>query len=328
MTSQLLSAPTLLLESTTHHLRPRYEGANICTWIGFKHVNYLVEEAVLAHFRELGRSARTLYENHGLCVEFVDLDTRIGSAFHLDDEVVAEVSAAGKAAPDELRFAVVLRHRRDGRTVRAASATVTVALRTDQRGGAPAIPVPPQLTPYVRPDLRRTLPDALPLPEIRRGSLGRGGVGGDEVLRELTRGTNGFAWRWRIPYPYCHFTERLQMSGYLRQLEEVVDLFLDSRGVSIKRLLDEQNWIPVVPRSNISITDEALMEEELYTVFTVEDVFKRATYTARMDCYVLREDALVRTATGRITHGYAVIRDRTDWSLVDFDDRLLAALRG
>lgn len=96
MTSQLLSAPTLLLESTTHHLRPRYEGANICTWIGFKHVNYLVEEAVLAHFRELGRSARTLYENHGLCVEFVDLDTRIGSAFHLDDEVVAEVSAAGR----------------------------------------------------------------------------------------------------------------------------------------------------------------------------------------------------------------------------------------
>ena len=32
-------------------MRPRYEGANICTWIGFKHVNYLVEEAVLAHFR-------------------------------------------------------------------------------------------------------------------------------------------------------------------------------------------------------------------------------------------------------------------------------------
>ena len=25
-------------------LRPRFEGTNICTWIGFKHDNYLVEE--------------------------------------------------------------------------------------------------------------------------------------------------------------------------------------------------------------------------------------------------------------------------------------------
>ena len=47
------------------------------------------------------------------------------------------------------------------------------------------------------------------------------------------------------------------------------------------------------------------MEEELYTVFTVEDVFKDLTYTARMDCYVLRGGRLVQTATGRITHGYA-----------------------
>jgi acyl-CoA thioesterase FadM len=118
------------------------------------------------------------------------------------------------------------------------------------------------------------------------------------------------------------------MSGYLRLMEEAKDRFVAHRGISIKTLLDERKWIPVVPHSKIRFLDEALMEEELHIVFTVEDIFKRATYTARMDCYVLREDVLIRTATGRITHGYAVIRDRTDWSLVDFDDRLLAALRG
>jgi acyl-CoA thioesterase FadM len=120
----------------------------------------------------------------------------------------------------------------------------------------------------------------------------------------------------------------MQMSGYLRQLEEVVDLFLADRGVSIHTLLAEQNWIPVVPHSSISMLAEAGMEEDLYTVFTVQDVFKGVTYTARMDCYVLRDGVLVPTATGSITHGYALIENRRDWSLVNFDERMLTALRG
>ncbi|MBX6769457.1 MAG: hypothetical protein IRY90_20280, partial [Actinomadura rubrobrunea] len=148
------------------------------------------------------------------------------------------------------------------------------------------------------------------------------------VLHRLASGGNALAWRWRVPYFYCHFTHRVQMSGYLRLLEEAVDLLLAERGVSIRRLLDEQDWIPVVPRSSVSILGEALMEEEVYTVLTIEEVFKRLTYTSRMDCYVLRDGALVPTATGRITHGYAVIENRRDWSLVDFDDRLMRALSG
>ena len=135
-------------------------------------------------------------------------------------------------------------------------------------------------------------------------------------------------WKWRIPYFYCHFTERIQHSGYLRIMEEVVDLFLADRGISIRRMLDDQKWIPVVPQARVEILREALMEEELYTVFTVEDVFKDLTYTARMDCYVLRGDELVQTATGRITHGYARILDRHAWEVVPFDERTLAALRG
>lgn len=69
------------------------------------------------------------------------------------------------------------------------------------------------------------------------------------------------------------------------------------------------------------------MEEELYTVFTVEEVYKTFTYTARMDCYVRRGGELVPTAGGRITHGYATIVDRRDWRLVEFDAPTLAALR-
>ena len=83
-----------------------------------------------------------------------------------------------------------------------------------------------------------------------------------------------------------------------------------------------------MPKSRITFLGEANMEETLYTVFTVEEVFKRYTFTARMDCYVLRDGELVPTATGRITHGWAVIENRKDWSLVDFDDRLIGAITG
>jgi acyl-CoA thioesterase FadM len=319
--------PALIAAPTTVQVRPRYEGSNICTWIGFKHVNYLVEEAVLDHFRQAGTPARKLYEDHGLCVEFVEIDTRISSAFHMDDLVTADVVPSTRALSGELAFSVSLSVERDGKQIKAASAKVRVALRVDHRGG-PAETVPDGLAAFTTDVISRDDPKALPIPVVTPFGLGRGGVGGDPVLSELTKDTNAFAWRWRVPYPYCHFTERLQMSGYLRQMEEVVDLFLADRGVSIRTLLDEQNWIPVVPRSTISMLEEVLMEEDLYTVFTVEDVFKGVTYTARMDCYVLRDGKLVRTATGRITHGYAVIQNRRDWSLVDFDERMLKALAG
>jgi acyl-CoA thioesterase FadM len=327
MTAELdLTAALPGERNTSVLLRPRYEGSNIGTWIGFKHVNYLIEEAVLDHLREVGVPARELYEEHGLCVELVDLDTRIGSAFHMDDLVVATVAPETTEEDTELRFTVRLAAQREGAPAVGASSKVRVALRCDTRGG-PATPAPKSLRRFAVDRIERPAARPLPVPAVAGPySLGRGATGGDPVLAELTRDSNAFAWRWRIPYPYCHFTERLQMSGYLRQMEEVVDLFLADRGISIKRLLDEQNWIPVVPHSRITLLDEALMEEDLYTVFTVENVFKKFTYVARMDCYVMRDGELLRTATGAITHGYAVIENRRDWSLVDFDERMLTAL--
>ena len=65
--------------------RPRFEGSNICTWIGFKHVMYVVEEAVLDHLRQSGLTPRRLFEEHGLGVEIVDSHARIMHALHMDD---------------------------------------------------------------------------------------------------------------------------------------------------------------------------------------------------------------------------------------------------
>jgi acyl-CoA thioesterase FadM len=292
----------LLGSPTTVALRPRFEGSNICTWIGFKHVNYLVEEAVLEHFRRHGLAARVLYERHGLGLDIVDIDTRILHALHMDDEVRAEVAQTTRPDDRELAFTVAIHVERDGESLKAVTSKVRAVLRADTWNGAAAEPAPSELARFT-------------VPRIRRGEQW-----------PPDNAANSFTWKWRIPYFYCHFVERIQMSGYLRLMEEVVDLFLADRGVSIKTLLDQQRLIPVVPRSSISMLDEALMEEELHTVFTVEDVFKDFTYTARMDCYVPRGDRVVHTATGRITHGYAVIENRRDWSLVSLDGRMLDAL--
>ena len=93
-------------------------------------------------------------------------------------------------------------------------------------------------------------------------------------------------------------------------------------------MLESRRWIPVVPTARLEILAEALMEETIYTVYTVESIYKDVTYTSRMDCYVPRNGALLHTATGQITHGYAEILNRRDWALVNFDQYTLAALGG
>jgi acyl-CoA thioesterase FadM len=278
-------------------VRPRYEGSNIGVWLGFKHLNYMVEEAVLDHFRQYGYGPASLYEAHGLCLDLVDIDTRILHSVRMDDVAIADVRPARRQTSGGLNLAVTLLL--GDPEVKTVASKVRVVLRQD----APDVDVPADLRPFVAPRIGGT---AEPAPA----------------------GDNVFVWKWRIPYFYCHFTERMQMSGYLRVMEEVVDRFLADRGVSIKTLLDEQRWIPAVPHSRITLLGEALMEEELVITFTVEEVFKRFTYTARMDCHVVRDGRVVPTATGRITHGYAKIDSRSDWGLITFDDRLTDALSG
>jgi acyl-CoA thioesterase FadM len=277
--------------------RPRFEGANIGTWIGFKHVMYLIEEAVLAHLRTVGLAPGRLYEEHGLGVEIVDSDVRIRHALHVDDQVRSLVEP-GPPDGGELTFAVssfVDRRK-----------AVTARVRVVLRGTADGSPVPTQLRPFVTPVIARA--DAAAIPE--RASAGR------------------FAWKSKVPYFYCHFSARLQHSGYVRVLEEAVDRFLADRGVSIATMLGGRRWIPVVPHARVQVLGEALMEEELHTVFTVQDVFKCRTYTASMDCYVRRGGRMLRTATGSITHGYAEIISRRDWQLVSLDWPTITALTG
>ncbi|UED85086.1 alpha/beta fold hydrolase [Streptomyces profundus] len=321
----------LLTETTTVTHEPGYEGANIGTGIGFKHVNYLVEKAVLDHFRRCGLPVGALYQEQGVGFDLVHIKSRLAAALFVDDTVSIEVRPATKDGASELTFKVDITAERDGQPKKAVTATARAVLRRDasEVRFTRWLPLPEGLEPFVTDRIGGAEPGA-PVPAPTGPALVSGGSTdtGDPVLDQLTEGANAYAWKFRVPYTYVHFFERMQMSAYLRVMEEAKHRFVDARGISIRTLLDEHNWIPVVTHSSLTLLDEALIEEDMYVVFTVENIFKQLMYTSRVDCYVARDGHLVRTATGDITHGYGQLTNGNEGGLVTWDERVAAALRG
>jgi acyl-CoA thioesterase FadM len=304
---------TTVTVPTVHATRPRYEGANIRTWIGFKHFIYLVEEAVLQWLRDQGHGARALFHDYGLGVEIVDCSVQLPAVLEVDDEVRAEVvrAAGGKL---KVRLSV----HRDGQDVVVLKGTATVALIAE-RAADRQRPAPPALSELVAADLSGAtgLSAALPV------------EGGAEVAGVLAPpGSGAFLWSWRAPYFYCHFSDRVQHSGFVRCLEEVVDRFLADRGLSVATMLRERSWIPVVSRARVRLAGPAHMEETVHTVFTVESVLRSMMFEGRMDCYVRRGDTLHLVATGSILHGYAISRGAGAGGLAILDDEVCARLGG
>jgi acyl-CoA thioesterase FadM len=295
--------------------RPRYEGCNIGTWIGFKQLMLLVEEAVLQWFRDGGLGPGRLYQEHGLGLEVVDSSVQLPALLDIDDEVEAVVA---EDAPG--RFTVTLRVASDGAGAMVLRGRVSIALvrETGPRlGGA----LPAGLSPLAVADLV----SATGVAASRRLTLG---PTEDECAALRRQVPGAFAWSWRAPYFACHFSDRVQHSSFVGALEDVVDRFLADRGLSIGRLLEERAWIPVVSRARVQLISAAHMEETIHTLFTVEEILKRSGWGARMDCFVRRGDVMVCCATARILHGYARARGEGAGSLVELDETTVAALAG
>lgn len=328
MTTTMAAPASISTHASVLALRPHFEGCNIGTWIGFKHVMYSFEEAVLGALRERDVRPGRLFERHALALELVDTSVRLTRGLDVDDELRAEVRPLDTPGEPELGFAVALFVAGAGAgDAPAASGRVKLLFRQAASSAGMRAPLAPPdwIAPHVVAELRRESP-AGPHFTAERGQA----PALEDVLGRLAPpGSNAFVWRWRVPYFYCHYTERLQHSGYVRLLEEVVDLFLARRGLAIPELLRGRAWIPVVSAARVELLREAYMGEELYTVFTVDDVFKDTAYSAHMECYVPREGGLVRTARAAITHAYLKIEGRgREASLVRFDADVRRALVG
>lgn len=291
--------------STVVSCRPGYEGANIRTWIGFKHFIYLVEQAVLQWLIDHGAGARDLFLDHGLGFEIVDCSVQLPAVLEIDDEVTAEVTGDGPRL--DVRLSVV----RDGQPVTVLRGKLKAALVPEP--DAPARkPVPAALA-------------ALELQDLAAASTVPGGPGAAQVLAAAS---GSFLWSWRAPYFYCHYSDRVQCSGFVRALEEVVDRFLADRGISVGRMLRERSWIPVVSRARIQLLAPAHMEETVHTTFTVTDILRGVMFDGRMDCFVNRGDDVVHIATAKILHGYAIAAGPGAGGLAELDADVVAALTG
>lgn len=316
MSDQLLSGGTVSI--TTH---PRYEGANIRTWIGFKHFMYLVEESVLEYFREQGHGVQAMFRDHGLGLEVVECSAQLPHALEIDDTVLVTVTPAARQRDGRgAAFVAEITTGPDDAEVTALKAKVRVALvrEADGPSGERAEP-PAALRPYVT-DALEHVTDARDPVGIRPGQTPA------EVLTPA--GSGAFLWSWRAPYYYCHFSDRVQHSAFVRTLESVVDNFLHDRGLPIGGLLRDRAWIPVVSRARVRLHAAAHMEETIHTVFRVDDILLDTTYTATMECWVQRGDELVLVASGTIMHGYAISRGEHAGTVARLDEATQAALLG
>lgn len=298
----MTESPTAVLSPA----RPRYDGANIRTWVGFRQFLALAEEAVLGWFRQAGHGPHRLFHQHTLELAVVDCSAVLSAVLEVDDEVAADVTPLGRG-----RFRVALTVLRDDDQIAVLRGRMTVALV----GPADRDPLPGELARHL--DRRHpSVADALGTQRDSPGPLPQ--VTGRPMLH----------WTWRARYFHCHFSDRVQHSAYVRALEEVIDRYLADRGLSVGTLLKERAWIPVVSRVRVRLLADAHMEEDVHTTFTVTDVLKDVMWEGRMDCHVHRDGTPVWVATAGIQHGYAISHGRHAGRLAVLDPATVAMLTG
>jgi acyl-CoA thioesterase FadM len=297
--------------ATLVSLRPRYEGSNVRTWIGFKHLLYLIEEGVIQWFRERDCGPQALYHDCGLELEILDCSAVLLNLLGIDDLVNVEV-----IAKELNKFSVKLLVRRGASDVVILKSTVTAGLIRNkdayQPGSAPKV-----VQPFVLAEGNDHFTESRALHLAPSDSA-------NSLLARTYPGT--YAWTWLARYFHCHYSSRVQYSAYVRALEEVVDRFLAHRGISVPRMLTDRGWIPVVSRVQVQMLADVHMDEQIHTLFKVERILKETVYDAQMECYVQRGNMLIQTASAQILHGYAISRGEAAGTLAQLDDDTIAAL--
>ncbi len=310
-----------LEQTTTHTLQPRLEGLHVGDMIGFKHIMYLAEDAVVRHFRGFGLGVGRLSRDWNVGMKFVSSHGRIASAVRIDDDVSVQVTPKGISSDGTIHLAVAEYVVRDGKQERAYSGKVAVRLQQVTISKASGV-LPAEL----RPLLWRSAESASPGATVSTDGAGPEATDGRDGV--LAPGANGFVMCFRNPYFYCGNNYDLQMSGYLRYMESAAELFLEERGISVHRMLDTKQWIPFVSKTGVDIHCDVHMEEEVTCAFIVQDIFRDLMYTAVVKFYVQRGGQRVNVATGHVTHGYCEVEGHSGWKMVPFDEEALAAIRG
>jgi acyl-CoA thioesterase FadM len=317
--SSLDTASSALSMCDEHLLvrRPCVEGCNVGTWLGFKHVTYLLQEGVLDWLRAHQLGMGPMFETYGLATEVVNCRVRFLKALRVNDLPTVSVKSISKPSERQATFVVGISRQEGTVNLSLAQGRMNVVWRpAGVELGAVAEP-PEELQPFISP--------VQPSPPERLSAADR-----DELPAKLRPRDKISISRWhRVAYPQCCYTDRMQFSAYVGLLEGMVDEFLAEREVSIGTLLRERRWIPVVSRFEMEIAKPVFMEEMLLGVLSIDKVVKNLIFTARLDCYVLRQGDPLRVMTCEIDHAYLQFDSRdVGATIVPLDGRVVQALLG
>ncbi|MFI6173292.1 thioesterase family protein [Nocardia sp. NPDC051052] len=306
---------TSMPAATTHVGRPRFNGANIHKYIGFKNFMFLAEDAVLQHFREGGIAPGRMFDDYGLGLEIVDISTRLINIMSIDDEIEAVVETVSQARGPGMVVKVRLDAIRPDGRVQVLGGKLRVVF-VSERDGTPVRQTPEGLAELTVPEVS-AISGASAVIEFP-----------DDPVATLAP-ENGFLWELQIPYYFCHWYTRMQSNGYIRLLEEGTDRFLRHAGLGITELLAQRDWIPLVSRARVQMHADAYMGETMYITYVVDDILKNTVYDSTMTCWVRRDDHLIKVATCTILHGWMIARGPSKFEgLIAIDEQTAELLLG
>ena len=291
--------------------RPSSEGANIRAWIGFKHFEYAVADAVSSLLSDAGFGQRDLARS-GVRAQVCGSRAVLTHVIECGDELTVTVSDCRRIDDDRLALDVQIMNVTAGQ--QSLKGTYLVRVKDfEEEGLEGGVSTEEVLGGFPRGELRRS---ATP----RRGTfVSEEGVG---LLAAA------FSTDWTVPYYYCESSRYLSYRGHVRALESIVDDYLAAVGLFIPTVLSSRAWIPVVSRYSIDVCSDVDMGSTVRTHFTVDDVLADVAFDASWATTTLGSDGTRRVvASGVIQHGYAYSRGERAGSVVRMDPETMAHLK-
>ena len=291
--------------------RPSSEGANIRSWIGFKHFEYIIGEAISMLLAERGFDERSLALS-GVRAHVVGARAALTHVIECGDDVGVVLRDARRIDTDLLAVDAEIFNNRAGQ--RSLKGTYLVKVED-----------------LVEDGLEGDLTASTVLTSFEKGILKsskaprQGSFATDDGPRLFDE---AFSTVWTVPYYYCESSRFLSYRGHIRSLEGVVDDYLASVGLFIPDLLAARAMIPVVSRYSVNVMGDVPMGAVATTYFHVDDILGNAVFDASFaTTFVDEAGKRVVAATGVIQHGYAVSRGDGAGTMATMDAEIMASLK-
>lgn len=284
------------------------EGANIRTWIGFKHFEYVVSDAIAEMLASIGFSSRTLALS-GVRAHVIGSKASLSNVIECGDDITVVLDSERVVDEHHLAFDATIIN--ESVKNRALKGTYVVKVESFIEDGLTGSVTPADVMgSFAAGELKNS---ARP----RRGSLADGVADAEDV----------FAVNWIVPYYYCDSSRYLAYRGHVRAIESVVDDYLTHVGLFIPEILRTRAWIPVVSRYSIDVARDVEMGTVVTTRFRVDEVLGDLAFNGSWSITAPVDGGDQVVASGVIQHGYAFSRGPAAGSMARMNPETIAQIK-